>query len=154
MPKCSAGILLFRRTGPVPEVLLAHPGGPLWKNKDQGAWSIPKGEYADNEDPLAAAKREFQEETGVAVSGDFIALGDIRQRGGKTVTAWALECDLDSAAIRSNTFSMIWPPRSGKSQQFPEIDRVEWFSFGAALARINPAQAELLERLAEHLRRD
>jgi len=153
MPKRSAGILLFRRTGPRLEVLLAHPGGPLWKNKDEGTWSIPKGEYGDDEDPLAAAQREFQEETGVTLAGDFIPLGEIRQRSGKIVTAWALEHDLDPAGIHSNTFSMIWPPRSGKLQEFPEIDRAEWFSLPAARHKINPAQAELLERLAGHLRR-
>ena len=154
MPKHSAGILLFRRTRGLLEVLLAHPGGPLWKNKDEGSWSIPKGEYGDDEDPLTAARREFLEETGVAVAGEFIPLGEIRQRSGKIVTAWALERDLDPAAIHSNTFSLIWPPRSGKLQEFPEIDRVEWFSFDAARSKINPAQAELLDRLEHHLRRD
>ena len=153
MPKHSAGILLFRRTGPHTEVLLAHPGGPLWKNKDEGSWTIPKGEYGGGEDPLAAAKREFQEETGAAVSGDFLPLGEIRQRSGKIVTAWALERDLDPSSVRSNTFSMTWPPRSGKLQEFPEIDRAAWFSLDAARRKIIPAQAEFLDRLGGHLRR-
>ncbi len=153
MPKRSAGILLFRRRGPQTEVLLAHPGGPLWKNKDEGSWSIPKGEYTGDEDPLQAAKREFQEETGAAISGDIIPLGEIRQRSGKIVSAWALERDLDPATVRSNTFSMIWPPRSGKSQEFPEIDRAEWLSLDTARRKILPAQAELLDRLEAHLRR-
>lgn len=152
MPKRSAGILLFRRAGAQIEVLLAHPGGPLWKNKDEGAWSIPKGEYKPDEDPLAAARREFQEETGIAITGDFIPLGEIRQRSGKIVTAWALERDLAPASVRSNTFSMIWPPQSGKSQEFPEIDRAEWFSLDTARRKIIPAQAEFLDRLAGHLR--
>ena len=116
MPKRSAGVLLFRRTGPEVEVLLAHPGGPFWKNKDVGAWSIPKGEYTDDEDPLTAARRELQEETGLVASGEFLPLGEIRQRGGKVVIAWALEGDLDATSIHSNTFSMPWPPGSGKLQ--------------------------------------
>jgi predicted NUDIX family NTP pyrophosphohydrolase len=153
MPKHSAGILLFPRRQSHLEVLLAHPGGPLWKNKDEGSWSIPKGEYGGDEDPLAAARREFQEETGIAISGDFIPLGEIRQRSGKIVTAWALERDLDPASVRGNTFSMVWPPRSGKLQEFPEIDRAEWFSLDTARRKIIPAQAELLDRLTGHLRR-
>src|SRR5665213_555980 len=108
MPKRSAGILLFRRIGPQIEVLLAHPGGPFWKNKDDGAWSIPKGECGDGEEPLAAAKREFAEETGLTPSGDFIPLGEVRQTGGKVVLAWAVEGDFDTAILRSNTFSMPW----------------------------------------------
>lgn len=150
--KQSAGVLMFRRVGGGIEVLLAHPGGPFWKNKDDGAWSIPKGEYADNEDPLAAAKREFAEEIGLTPSGDFIPLGEIRQRGGKVVTAWALEGDfeasLNAELLRSNTFSMPWPPRSGKLQEFPEIDRAEWFPLEAARRKILKGQAELLDRLA------
>jgi len=146
--KRSAGVLLFRRTGGEIEVLLAHPGGPYWKNKDDGAWSIPKGEYADNEDPLAAAKREFAEEIGLTPSGDFIPLGEIRQPGGKVVTAWAAEGDLDTTRVRSNTFSMPWPPRSGKLQEFPEVDRAEWFLLAAARRKILKGQAEFLDRLA------
>ena len=153
MPKRSAGVLLFRRVGPQPEVLLVHPGGPFWKNKDDGAWSIPKGEHDVREDPLAAAKREFAEETGTTLAGEFIPLGEIRQPGGKIVAAWALEGDLDSASVRSNTFSMPWPPGSGKSREFPEIDRAAWFSLEAAGRKILKGQAELLERLARHLRR-
>ncbi|MCU1337422.1 MAG: Phosphohydrolase [Bryobacterales bacterium] len=154
MPKRSAGVLLFRRKGSAPEVLLAHPGGPFWKNKEDGAWSIPKGEYGENEDPLAAAKREFAEETGVTLSGNFIPLGEIRQGGGKVVMAWAMEGDLDAANIHSNTFSMPWPPGSGKLQEFPEIDRAEWFNLDVARRKILKGQAELLERLGEHLQRN
>lgn len=154
MPKLkqSAGVLLFRRVGSETEVLLAHPGGPFWKNKDDGAWSIPKGEYADNEHPLAAAKREFAEETGLTLSGNFIPLGEVRQPGGKVVTAWALERDFDASfdaeQLHSNTFSMAWPPRSGKLQEFPEIDRAEWFPLDVARRKILKGQAELLDRLA------
>jgi predicted NUDIX family NTP pyrophosphohydrolase len=151
MPKRSAGVLLFRRKGTQLEMLLVHPGGPFWKNKDDRAWSIPKGEYADDEDPLAAAKRELAEETGLTVSGDFIPLGEIRQAGGKIVTAWAVEGDCDAASLRSNTFSMEWPPGSGKTQEFPEIDRAEWFPPEIARRKIVEKQAEFLERLAKHL---
>jgi predicted NUDIX family NTP pyrophosphohydrolase len=154
MPKRSAGILLFRRIGPEPEVLLVHPGGPFWKNKDDGAWSIPKGEYGQDEDPLAAAKRELEEETGLSPSGDFISLGEVRQSGGKTVTAWAVEGSCDAANIRSNTFSMPWPPGSKDLQEFPEVDRAEWFAMGIARRKILKGQTELLERLARHLRRE
>ena len=153
MPKRSAGVILFRRKGPHVEVLLAHPGGPFWKNKDDGAWSIPKGEYGENEDPLAAAKREFAEETGLTPPGDFIPLGEIRQPGGKVVTAWAAEGDCDASRVRSNTFSMPWPPGSGKLQEFPEIDRAEWFPVEIARRKILKGQAGLLERLVQHLRR-
>ena len=148
MPKHSAGVLLFRRVGGEIEVLLAHPGGPFWKNKDEGAWSIPKGEYAENDDPLAAAKREFAEETGLTPSGDLIPLGEIRQPGGKAVTAWAVEGDLDTTKVRSNTFSMPWPPRSGKLREFPEIDRAEWFPLEVARRKILKGQADFLDRLA------
>ncbi len=148
MPKRSAGVLLFRRVGGEIEVLLAHPGGPFWKNKDDGAWSIPKGEYGDDEDPLAAAKREFAEETGFTPSGDFVPLGEVRQPGGKVVTAWAVEGDFDPKLLRSNRFSMQWPPGSGKLPEFPEIDRAEWFALEIARRKILKGQAELLERLA------
>jgi predicted NUDIX family NTP pyrophosphohydrolase len=154
MPRRSAGVLLFRVTGPEPEVLLAHPGGPLWKNKDDGAWSIPKGEYDESEDPLAAAKRELAEETGLAPAGDFIPLGEIRQPGGKVVTAWAVAGDCDPASLHSNTFSMPWPPGSKRLQEFPEIDRAEWFGLEAARRKILKGQIELLDRLAAHLRRE
>jgi predicted NUDIX family NTP pyrophosphohydrolase len=149
--KKSAGILLFRRGGGPIEVLLAHPGGPFWKNKDEGAWSIPKGEYGDDEDPLTAARREFAEETGLTLRGHFMPLGQIRQRGGKLVTAWALEHDFDPAKLGSNTFSMPWPPGSGKLQEFPEIDRAEWFPLEIARRKILPGQAEILDGLAQYL---
>jgi predicted NUDIX family NTP pyrophosphohydrolase len=154
MPKRSAGILLFRRIGPEPEVLLVHPGGPFWKNKDEGAWSIPKGEYDQNEDPLAAAKRELEEETGLRPAGDLISLGEVRQSGAKTVTAWAVEGTCDAANIRSNTFSMPWPPGSSELREFPEVDRAEWFALEIARRKILKGQTELLERLARHLRRE
>ena len=147
----SAGVLLFRRDGHAIEVLLAHPGGPFWKNKDEGAWSIPKGEYGDGEDPLAAAKREFAEETGLALTGDFIPLGQVRQQGGKVVAAWALQGDFDPVKLQSNTFTMLWPPGSGKSQEFPEIDRAEWFTLEIGLRKILKGQAEFLGRLAQYL---
>jgi predicted NUDIX family NTP pyrophosphohydrolase len=157
MPKRSAGVILFRRKGPDVEVLLAHPGGPFWKNKDDGAWSIPKGEYDEDQDPLTAAKRELAEETGLSPSGDFIPLGAIRQPGGKVVTAWVVEVNFDTAfdaaRMRSNTFSMPWPPGSGKLQEFPEIDRAEWFPVEIARRKILEGQAGLLERLLQHLRR-
>jgi predicted NUDIX family NTP pyrophosphohydrolase len=148
MPKRSAGVLLFRRRARQIEVLLAHPGGPFWKNKDDGAWSIPKGECAAGEDPLAAAKREFGEETGLTPAGDFVPLGEIRQPAGKIVSAWALEGDFDTKLLRSNTFSLPWPPRSGKLQEFPEIDRAEWFPLDIARRKILKGQAEFLDRLA------
>lgn len=128
----SAGILLFRRGYRGIEVFLVHPGGPFWKTKDDGAWSIPKGEYEAGEDPLRAARREFAEETGAAPEGDFIALGSARQRINKTVAAWAVEGDIDPVDLRSNVFEMEWPPRSDKRQQFPEIDRGAWFSLKEA----------------------
>src|SRR5919199_6011819 len=141
MPARSAGILLFRRRPDGPEVLLVHPGGPYWARKDVGAWSIPKGEHADGEDALACARREFEEETGLAPpAGALVELGEVRQRSGKRVSAWALEGDLDPAAVRSNTFTVEWPPRSGRMQQFPEVDRAGWFAAGEARRRLNPAQ--------------
>jgi predicted NUDIX family NTP pyrophosphohydrolase len=145
----SAGILLHRRGEAGLEVLLVHPGGPFWAKKDLGAWSIPKGEHLDGEEPLAAALREFAEETGTALSpAELTELGTIKQRGGKTVQAWAAEGDIDASAIRSNTFEMMWPPRSGAMVEFPEVDRAQWFSLEEARERINPAQAEFLDRLA------
>jgi predicted NUDIX family NTP pyrophosphohydrolase len=149
VPSTSAGILLHRRRGDVLEVLLVHPGGPLWARKDLGAWSIPKGEYEHGEDPFAAARREFAEELGVsAPDGEAIDLGEIRQKAGKVVRAYALAGDLNPAEISSNTFKLQWPPRSGKLVEFPEIDRAQWFTIEAARERINPAQAALLDRLA------
>jgi predicted NUDIX family NTP pyrophosphohydrolase len=150
MAKTSAGILLFRHGGAGLEVFLVHPGGPFWKHKDLGAWSIPKGEYGPDEDPLAAALREFEEETGTRLPPErFVALGEVRQAGGKTVTAWAVEGDLDTSAIRSNTFSLEWPPLSGRFQDFPEVDRAAWFALSEARKRLLKAQMPLLERLEE-----
>ena len=152
MPKQSAGILLYRRRSGGPEVLLVHPGGPFWAKKDLGAWSIPKGEYEEPEDPRACALREFQEELGAPPpDGDLAALGTARQAGGKVVTAWAAEGDIDPASVSSNTFSLEWPPRSGVMREFPEIDRARWFPLAEARRRINPAQAVFLDRLASAL---
>ena len=142
---------MFRRSGAQVEVLLVHPGGPFWAKKDAGAWSIPKGEYAEGEDPLAVALREFQEELGVALAGDASELGSVTQRGGKIVTAWAVEGDLDPAELRSNTFTMEWPPRSGRQQEFPEIDRAEWFAVPEARTKLIDAQTGFLDRLVERL---
>jgi predicted NUDIX family NTP pyrophosphohydrolase len=129
-------------------VLLVHPGGPFWAKKDAGAWSIPKGEYVeDEEDPLACARREFEEELGTPPPDDLVPLGEVRQRSGKRVTAWAAAGDLDPAGIASNTFTMEWPPRSGRMQEFPEVDRAAWFALDEARERINPAQAAFLDRL-------
>jgi predicted NUDIX family NTP pyrophosphohydrolase len=145
-------VLLFRRSGDELEVLLVHPGGPFWAKRDAGAWSIPKGEVADGEDPRAAAWREFGEELGTpAPEGDVLELGEVRQKAGKTVLGWGVEGDLNPAQIVSNTFTMEWPPRSGRSQEFPEVDRAGWFALGEARERINPAQAALLDRLSEAL---
>jgi predicted NUDIX family NTP pyrophosphohydrolase len=148
MPATSAGVLLFRRHDAL-EVLLVHPGGPFWRNKDQGAWSIPKGECEPGEDPRLRALIEFAEETGTALdpSTELRELGTVKQRGGKTVVAFAAEGDLDAAAITSNAFELEWPPRSGRMQTFPEVDRAAWFGLDEARRKINPAQAELLDRL-------
>ena len=147
MKRTSAGLLMFRRRGSNLEFLLVHPGGPFWKNKDFGAWSIPKGEYAGGEDALTAAKREFEEETGIAPGGDLLPLGEVKQSGGKIVTVWAFEGDCDTDKIRSNTFSIEWPPRSGKTREFPEVDRAAWFPIQIARQKILKAQAEFLDRL-------
>jgi predicted NUDIX family NTP pyrophosphohydrolase len=128
-------------------VLLVHPGGPFWKSKDAGAWSIPKGEYDDDEAPLAAAKREFAEELGLLPAGEVTPLGEIRQKAGKVVTAFALEGEFDCANFTCNSFELEWPPNSGKRASFPEIDQAQWFSLDEARHRINPAQAELIDRL-------
>jgi predicted NUDIX family NTP pyrophosphohydrolase len=149
MPKQSAGLLLFRDAAGALEVLLVHPGGPFWSHKDAGAWSIPKGEIEAGEDPLAAAIREFEEETGATVAGDFVELPPVRQRSGKVVRAWAVAADFDPHRLRSNAFSMPWPPKSGLVREFPEVDRAAWFSLGEARVRINAAQAPLLEHLRE-----
>jgi predicted NUDIX family NTP pyrophosphohydrolase len=151
MPKESAGLLMFRRRAGGPEVLLVHPGGPFWAKKDQGAWSIPKGEYEPGEDPLVAARREFAEETGIVPEGEFVALSPLRQAGGKTVRAFALEGDCDPQAIRSNSFLMEWPPRSGRQQEFPEVDRAGWFPLEEAKQKLLAAQAALVEELARVL---
>jgi predicted NUDIX family NTP pyrophosphohydrolase len=147
MPKHSAGILLYRKTTLGTEFFLVHPGGPFFKNKDDGAWSIPKGEFTGGEDALAAARREFEEETGLAINGHFIALTPIKQKGGKIVQAWAVEGDMDAGSIVSNTFTIEWPPRSGKMAAFPEIDRAAWFNYETALIKINAAQAGLVEEV-------
>jgi predicted NUDIX family NTP pyrophosphohydrolase len=152
--KHSAGILLFRRGEGAVEFLLVHPGGPFWAKKDAGAWSIPKGGIEDGEEPRACAIRELKEELGPGPKLDprqLIELGSIKQRAGKTVEAWAAEADFDPATLASNTFAMEWPPRSGKQQEFPEVDRAEWFDHEGAREKILPAQAELLDRLLEHL---
>jgi predicted NUDIX family NTP pyrophosphohydrolase len=147
MAKTSAGILLFRRRGDVVEVFLVHPGGPYWARKDNGAWSIPKGEVEVGEDLLRRAKLEFAEETGVTVEGSFAPLEPITQAGGEIVHAWAVEGDLDAATIRSNTFSLEWPPGSGKVREFPEVDRARWFGLAAAREKIINGQRALLQQL-------
>lgn len=152
MPKRSAGILLYRIAAGSLEVFLVHPGGPFWKNKDEGAWSIPKGEFEEGEDPLEAAIREFEEETGAKVSGSFITLDPIQQKSGKYVHAWAVKGDPNIAFIRSNTCEIEWPPRSGKKQQIPEVDCAEWFSLEAAKKKINPAQWSLINQLHKKLK--
>jgi len=150
VPRQSAGILLYRRAAGTLEVLLVHPGGPYWATKDVGAWSIPKGEYEEGEDPRACALREFEEELGSAPPAATLAeLGTVKQSGGKVVTAWAAEGDLDAAGVQSNTFTMEWPPRSGVMREFPEVDRAEWFAMEDARSRINPAQAVFLDRLPD-----
>ena len=147
MPKKSAAVLLYRDVTGQLEVLLVHPGGPFWAKKDTGAWSLPKGEFADDEDPEAAARREFEEETGMAMVGPLLPLEPLRQRSGKVVFAWAAKGDFDVSKLESNLFSMEWPPRSGKMQQFPEVDRAEWFSLEKAREKILPGQAGFLDQL-------
>lgn len=147
MPKKSAGILLYRKTGRSFEVFLVHPGGPYWAKKDAGAWSIPKGEFDDNEDALSAAKREFEEETGIKISGVFIELTPLKLKSSKTVFAWAVEGDIDPLKINSNEFEMEWPPRSGKMRSFPEIDKAAWFSLADAEIKINSQQIKMLEEM-------
>ena len=148
----SAGILLYRLVDGQPEVLIVHPGGPFWARKDAGVWSIPKGEYGDDEDAQACALREFEEETGTALSPTALAdLGSVRQKGGKEVTAWAVEGDLDADAIVSNTFELEWPPGSGRVQAVPEVDRAAWFGLEEASAKLNPAQGAFLDRLRDLL---
>ena len=152
MAKRSAGLLLFRENAAVLEVLLVHPGGPFWAKKDEGAWSIPKGELGDDEEPLTAAKREFQEEMGVSPAGEFIPLELVKQPGGKLVFAWALQADFDTSGLKSNMFSMEWPPKSGRQQEFPEIDRAGWFPIETARTKILKGQAGLLDQLLDRRR--
>jgi predicted NUDIX family NTP pyrophosphohydrolase len=151
MAKQSAGILLYRKKGRQLEVFLGHPGGPFWAKKDTGSWSVPKGEYEEGEEPLQAAIREFEEETGFRPSGDFIQLATIRQKGHKTVRCWAVEGDLDADGIVSNLFEMEWPPRSGKIKTFPEIDRAAWFPVGIAREKINERQAGFIDELVKRI---
>jgi predicted NUDIX family NTP pyrophosphohydrolase len=151
--KQSAGILAYRLRTDGLEVFLVHPGGPFWSNKDAGAWSIPKGEFEDNEDPLAAAQREFAEETGFHLAGEFRKLTSRKQRSGKVIHAWALKAEVDAAELRSNKFTIEWPPRSGITAVFPEVDRGEWFGIATAMQKINDGQRGFLEEL-QHLLTD
>jgi len=143
----SAGLLLFRKKGAAIEFFLVHPGGPFWKNKDEGSWSVPKGEYTEGEEPLAAARREFEEETGYSVDGEFIALTPAKQKSGKTIFCWGLEHDLDASKITSNTFPLEWPPKSGKFIDTPEVDRAGWFDYETAKKKLIPGQVPLLDEL-------
>lgn len=151
MSKQSAGFLLFRKVAAHIEVLLVHPGGPYWARKDKGAWSIPKGEFEEDEDPLEAARREFREETGFAPSGEILPLAPLRQSNGKVIHAWAINEDFDPAKLQSNTFFLEWPPKSGRQKQFPEIDRAAWFSMEAAAQKILKGQAPFLIQLQKML---
>jgi len=150
MPKQSAGILLYRNVTKL-QVFLVHPGGPFFKNKDAGYWSIPKGEYLIEEDALTAAKREFWEETGQQATGDFIDLGSVKLKSGKIIQAFAVEGDIDHEVIQSNLFEIEWPPRSGKMQSFPEADRADWFTPDEAKIKLNPAQAKFIDELVAKL---
>ena len=155
MKKQSAGVVLYRTKNGQLEVLIAHPGGPFFAKKDNGIWSIPKGLYEDDEDLLKAAKREFEEEIGTKPpSGDYIDLGEIKRKDGKTIRAWAVEGDIEENQVKSNLFEMEWPPRSGQKQQFPEIDKALWFDINSASLKLQPAQVEFLKRLAEQLKVD
>ena len=151
MPKRSAGLLMYRRRNGQVEVFLVHPGGPFWAKKDMGAWSICKGEYAESELPLEAAKREFQEETGFTAQGNFLELGVVQQASGKIVSAWAFEGDCDPGKLVSNHCQVEWPPRSGRMIEIPEVDRGDWFSIEAARERILKAQEPFLDRLSQML---
>jgi predicted NUDIX family NTP pyrophosphohydrolase len=147
MPSKSAGVLAYRTKHDQIEVLLVHPGGPFWRNKDDGAWSIPKGEFSSDEAAELAARREFAEELGIEMTAPLSPLGEVRQRGGKVVEAFAAQFDVDVLTVRSNTFEIEWPPRSGQRQTFPEIDRAEWFDLTTARVKINKAQSALLDRI-------
>ncbi|MES2267138.1 MAG: NUDIX domain-containing protein [Bacteroidota bacterium] len=149
MLKQSAGILLYKLTDGSLKVFLVHPGGPFFRKKDDGAWSVPKGEYLEDENPLAAAQREFEEEVGKTVTGNFIKLQPVKQKSGKVVHAWAVEGDIDHTNIVSNTFEIEWPPKSGKRASFPEIDRAGWFTIDEARVKIIPGQVRLIEELVE-----
>lgn len=151
MPKQSAGVLVYRRRRHGVEVFLVHPGGPFWAKKDEGAWSIPKGEPTAGEDKLAAARREFAEETGQTIDGKFVELPAVRQAGGKAIAAWAVEGEVDEAAIASNTCTVEWPPRSGRRVEIPEVDRGAWFTLATAKRKLNPGQVPLLDALAAAL---
>ena len=150
MTKKSAGLLMYRRAGDgAVQVLLAHPGGPFWRNKDAGAWTIPKGEYEPPEQPLDAAQREFHEETGFVAKPPFVPLGEVVQKSGKRITAWAFEGECDPGQLRCNTFEVEWPAHSGRRQSYPEVDRVEWFSLDQARSKIIPAQGPFIDRLEQ-----
>lgn len=151
MPRVSAGLLMYRICDGRLQVLLAHPGGPFFKNKDEGAWSIPKGEVEPDEDLLTTAQREFEEETGVVPTAPFIALSPVKQKGGKLVHAWAFAGDCDPSAIVSNTFTMEWPPKSKRQLEFPEVDRAAFFDVTTAKLKIKSAQAALIDELERHL---
>lgn len=152
MAKQSAGLLVYRKTADQVEVLLVHPGGPFWSKKDTHAWSIPKGEYKDSEAPFEVAKREFKEEIGQeAPNGEYLELGEIKQTGGKRIVAWAIEKDLGPIEVKSNTFKIEWPPKSGQQQEFPEVDKADWFDLPTASAKLHPGQNEFLKQLAEKL---
>ena len=150
--KLSAGIILYRRRETGLEVLIVHPGGPFWAKKDEGAWSIPKGEYVEGEDPLSVARREFYEETGSALNGPCLELTPVKQPSGKIIRAWAVEGDLDATAVRSNSFSLEWPPKSGHVQSFPEVDRACWYGLELAKGKLLPGQRVLLDELQQLVR--
>ena len=149
--KQSAGILLYRLNKKVPEFFLVHPGGPFWAKKDVGVWTIPKGEFEQDEDPLEAAKREFYEETGTFLSGNFVELTPVTQKAGKKIFAWAVEGEIDAATVQSNHFTTEWPPKSGAFKSFPEIDKADWFDAETAMEKINPAQAAFIKQLMNSL---